>query len=238
MRFKKYVYFMLVIPLFYIVVACGKSTPDYYPIKENESRKYKVSTEFRNRKNINSNTIDSRKSDSEYERVFLAQQKLKDKDVIPIKMVYSNNRYSTVYMIKEKDGCAFFAYAEVGDQNIIYYDHPNYVLKIPVEVGRKWERNEKMSNITERYPVKLVCNVESISDTVIVPKGTFEKCVKVHCEGTYDLTYPLIGIIKFTKTMDYWLAPGEGYVKGIYRDSCSLDTIMTTNRIEELVSVN
>jgi hypothetical protein len=222
----------------FFIVGCSKSAQDYYPIKENTTMKYKYVIEKRVRANFNSSSIDVIKTDNEWERVFLAPEKLKEKEVFPIKNSMNNRISGNQYVIKEKDGFAIYAVKTANAKEPKIYNNPMYFIKYPIEVGNKWDRDEEMGNVSERYPVKLVCNIDSITDSVSVPFGVFEKCLKVKCEGHKEVSIPLVGTIKLSKSLIMWFAPGVGYVKAESVDSSSLDTIPTITTYIELILKN
>jgi len=76
MRLKKKVFIIQICIIAFFIVGCSKSPQDYYPMKENTTMKYKIVMETRKRDNINSNSIDIKKTDMELERVFLSPEKL------------------------------------------------------------------------------------------------------------------------------------------------------------------
>ena len=236
MRLKKKVFIIQICIIAFFIVGCSKSPQDYYPMKENTTMKYKIVMETRKRDNINSNSIDIKKTDMELERVFLSPEKLKEKEVFPIKQNFGNNRVSYLYVTKEKDGYAMYAEKGMNAKEPTIHNDPKYFIKNPIEVGNKWDYKGVMINAPNQLPVTLVCNIDSITDSVSVPMGTFEKCLIVKCEGQAEFSYPLLGTIKFNNSIRWWFAPGVGIVKSEQINSCSLDTIPTSTTYMELIS--
>jgi hypothetical protein len=76
-------------------------------------------------------------------------------------------------------------------------------LKFPVAEGSSWKMAAKLGNST----VNLSLTIESLSEEVKVPAGTFKDCVKVKQVGENDAG---------TSVMGYeWYAPKVGVVKSI-----------------------
>ena len=76
-------------------------------------------------------------------------------------------------------------------------------LKFPVAEGSSWNMAAKLGNST----VKINLTIESLSDEVKVPAGTFKDCAKIKQVGENDTG---------TSVMGYeWYAPKVGVVKSI-----------------------
>jgi len=84
-----------------------------------------------------------------------------------------------------------------------------YYLKNPVEIGTTWDMEIK----TAEEELKINVTIDSTSETVQVPGGTYKDCVKVKHEGG--------GLLKkdnthLSVTSFEWYAPGVGPVKTIF----------------------
>jgi hypothetical protein len=76
-------------------------------------------------------------------------------------------------------------------------------LKFPIAEGSSWNMATKLGNIT----VNISLTIESLSDEVKVPAGTFKDCVKIKQVGDNDAG---------TSVMGYeWYAPKVGVVKSL-----------------------
>jgi len=76
-------------------------------------------------------------------------------------------------------------------------------LKFPIAEGSSWNMAAKLGNST----VKVSLTIESLSDAVKVPAGTFKDCVKIKQVGENDAG---------TSVMGYeWYAPKVGVVKSL-----------------------
>jgi hypothetical protein len=76
-------------------------------------------------------------------------------------------------------------------------------LRFPIAEGSSWNMAAKVGNSS----VNLSLTIESLSDAVKVPAGTFKDCVKVKQVGENDAG---------TSVMGYeWYAPKVGVVKSL-----------------------
>jgi len=76
-------------------------------------------------------------------------------------------------------------------------------LRFPIAEGSSWNMAAKLGNST----VKVSMTIESLSDAVKVPAGTFKDCVKIKQVGENDAG---------TSVMGYeWYAPKVGVVKSL-----------------------
>jgi hypothetical protein len=112
---------------------------------------------------------------------------------------------STFIELMKLDGTGVYRYAEQKDENA----PPSLItplechLKFPIAEGSSWKMAAKLGNST----VNVSLTIESLSDEVKVPAGTFKDCVKVKQVGENDAG---------TSVMGYeWYAPKVGVVKSI-----------------------
>jgi hypothetical protein len=98
-------------------------------------------------------------------------------------------------------------------------DHA-YVVKNPIRIGTAWREVERTLDGT-MFDAKTV--IESTSDRVSVPAGTFSGCVRVRSTGTAspvkhagDAGRAAEDAIEVEDY--YWLAPGVGPVKGTHQE--------------------
>jgi len=98
-------------------------------------------------------------------------------------------------------------------------------LKFPIAEGSSWKMVAKLGNST----VNLSLTIESLSDEVKVPAGTFKDCVKVKQVGENDAG---------TSVMGYeWYAPKVGVVKSIVTiKQKSKEGLKSETRTYQLVS--
>ncbi len=101
-----------------------------------------------------------------------------------------------------------------------------YVLKLPLEIGTEWREISRPLLMLRVYPyrvrvgkdaqVPMLYRIESLSETVTVPAGTFEGCIKVVAKGTFNTyTDAVSGDTEIPMKVEEWYAPGVGLVKQI-----------------------
>lgn len=104
-----------------------------------------------------------------------------------------------------------------------------YVLKQPLEIGTEWREISRPLLLLRIYPyrvrvgkdaqVPIIYKIESMSETVTVPAGTFENCIKVAGEGSFKTyTDSVTGEKEIPIFVEEWYAPGVGLVKQIRRE--------------------
>jgi hypothetical protein len=106
-------------------------------------------------------------------------------------------------------------------------DH-SYVIKLPIGVGTNWHEIDRTFDGTV---FDAATKIESISDKVSVPAGTFSDCVRIRSTGfasTSKGTARGPGREGGLRTVDdvdisvedyYWLAPGVGPIKATHQES-------------------
>ncbi len=105
--------------------------------------------------------------------------------------------------------------------------HP-YVLKRLMPVG------EALKN---SFTLPMLYSVVATDETITVPAGEFEHCVKI--VGSADLVLyvnPLRGYVSVPFTTEEWYAPGVGLVKVTRKERLQADTMEGGNFTMELVS--
>lgn len=107
-------------------------------------------------------------------------------------------------------------------------DH-SYVIKSPIGVGTSWHEIDRTFDGTV---YDATTRIESVSDNVSVPAGTYSGCVRIHSTGLASSTkgtarapggasgLRLAAGDETTVVEDYyWLAPGVGPVKATHQES-------------------
>ena len=101
-----------------------------------------------------------------------------------------------------------------------------YVLKLPLAIGTEWREISRPLIMLRVYPyrvrvgkdaqVPLIYRIESLSETVTVPAGTFENCIKVVANGTFNTyTDAVSGDTEIPMKVEEWYASGVGLIKQI-----------------------
>ena len=107
-------------------------------------------------------------------------------------------------------------------------DH-SYVIKLPIAVGTSWREIDRTFDGTV---YDATTKIESVSDSVTVPAGTFSGCVRIRSTGSASSIKGtaraagragwlrlVAGDDEVTVEDYYWLAPGVGPVKATHQES-------------------
>ncbi len=121
---------------------------------------------------------------AEYTIVDFPSLILRGKQVITKKVEMS--RVYIFYFYATDDG-GIYKYAEQSplDPEPIIINFPEYEIKFPIKAGLSWECTEITNLLRAETPlrVKIKRCIESVNETVIVPAGVFENCLKVRSFG-------------------------------------------------------
>jgi hypothetical protein len=160
----------------------------YFPLKEGSRWEY--------------NVISSQGATKKLLITNLAPREVKGTKVTPRKWELGG---STFIELMKQDESGTYRYAEQKGEKA----PPDLVtpmechLKFPIAEGSSWNMATKLGNST----VNVSLTIESLSDEVKVPAGTFKDCVKIKQVGENDAG---------TSVMGYeWYAPKVGVVKSL-----------------------
>lgn len=114
-----------------------------------------------------------------------------------------------------------------------------YVIKYPLVLGTNWSEITRPLILMRVFPYKkragdgtqlpLSYQIESLSETVEVPAGVFENCIKVVGTGIFEVyTDGVNGYSEIPISVEEWYAPGVGLVKQI-RHEMDGETISITD---------
>lgn len=128
----------------------------------------------------------------------------------------------------EKDNSGIYRYAElVGDKGTPTLVTPKEChLRFPVSEGNSWNMSTKMGNST----LNVTFTIESVSENVTVPAGTYKDCLKIKQMGSNDAGASVMGY--------EWYAPKVGIVKSLVtiKQKSPDGKIVTDNRTYQLQS--
>jgi hypothetical protein len=167
---------------------CDELSESYFPLKEGRRWEYNViSDQGATKKLLITN---------------LAPREVSGTKVTPRKWELGG---ATFIELMKKDETGIYRYAEQKGENA----PPSLItpiechLKFPITEGSSWNMAVKLGNST----VNVSLTIESLSDEVKVPAGTFKDCVKIKQVGKNDAG---------TAVMGYeWYAPKVGVVKSL-----------------------
>jgi hypothetical protein len=182
----------------------------YFPLKEGRRWEY--------------NVISSQGATKKLVITNLASREVKGTKVTPRKWELGG---STFIELMKQDETGTYRYAEQKGEKA----PPDLVtpmechLKFPVAEGSSWTMATKLGH----SPVQVSMTIESLSEEVKVPAGTFQDCVQVKQVGENDAG---------TSVMGYeWYAPKVGVVKSVVTiKQKSTEGTKTETRTYQLVS--
>jgi hypothetical protein len=134
---------------------------------------------------------------------------------------------STFFELMKQDGTGVYRYAEQVSETAppILVTPIEYHLKFPIAQGNAWDMVTKVANST----LTVNLTIESVSDEVRVPAGTFTDCLKIKQVGENTAGTAVIGY--------EWYAPKVGIVKSMVTIKQKTQAGTTSeNRAYQLVS--
>jgi len=107
---------------------------------------------------------------------------------------FSSDNKVVVYLFYVIENGSIYIFAKQTDKDVDpkVAGEPTYVLKTPIKVGTSWK-----NRVNEGI-------IESVNETVTVPAGTFNGCIRVKLTFKKNITIN-------------WIAPGIGYVKKLFQ---------------------
>jgi hypothetical protein len=167
---------------------CDELSESYYPLKEGLRWGYIVLSDKSATKTL---TITN-----------LAPRDVDGKKVTPRKWDLGGHSFIE---FMQKDDAGIYRYAEQtgekGSPNLITPKECH--LKFPITDGNSWNMITKVGNST----VNVTLTIESVSENVTVPAGTYKDCLKIKQVGTNDAGASILGY--------EWYAPKVGIVKSM-----------------------
>jgi hypothetical protein len=154
----------------------------------------------------------------------LAPRKVNGTEVTPRKWELDG---VTFFQLMKKDDTGIYRYAEqAGDKAPPSIITPiECHLKFPLTMGDSWKMTTKVGDST----LNLTLTIESVSDEVKVPAGTFQDCIEVKQMGGNEAGAEVMGY--------EWYAPKVGVVKSMVTiKKKSQEKPVTEVRTYELVS--
>jgi hypothetical protein len=134
---------------------------------------------------------------------------------------------STFFELMKQDGTGVYRYAEQVSETAppILVTPIECHLKFPIAQGDSWDMVTKVAN----SPLTVNLAIESVSDEVRVPAGTFKDCLKIKQMGENKAGTAVLGY--------EWYAPKVGIVKSIVTIKQKTQVGTTSeNRAYQLVS--
>jgi len=187
---RKKLFCFLFIAYFFIVLPTGSSDKDYYPLSEDQLWEYEITGEKPEQSvNLRFETGKPRN--------------LHGYEAMPLLVSGPTGRPNVVFMSKNHIGIFQIGGPQELHSALPSEDIPSeltYILKFPLDIETSW--HNKHPNGME------LSQIESISDTVTVPAGTFIQCILVR-----TVVKTSSGAQQSEKAT--WFAPGVGPIKEV-----------------------
>lgn len=188
----------------FLATGCGQQEASYYPLAHGLSWEYELSVKQMLGGGQTTMTLTN-----------LPPRQLGDRDVVPQRMEAPGHS-AFMFIAEDANGIFEHAYQEDGEPEI--KDPPDYLLKYPIQVGASWEDAYKTEMLQQKIPVTIKSTIESVAETVTVPAGTFNNCVKVRGVGKAKKSMGLFGAAKIDVESITWMCPGVGVVKSLLEE--------------------
>jgi hypothetical protein len=195
-KMKKGGVFLIVILSFLLLLSVADCLAEpYYPLKEGMVWEYQI---------VGMGT---------WTRKALAPRKLNDKKVVPLQDQNGN----LSFIIEDNKGVGEYAMQNVSDIEPKISQPTEYILNYPLKKGVMAQRKDKTVFLTEKIDVDVTATIETLTDTVTVPAGTFENCLRIKYSGKKDVKVAIP--FESTATVEIegydWFAKNVGWIKSI-----------------------
>ncbi len=217
------------------VTACNEKEYNYFPLSNGKIWNYSIV--------INPGVEDKivyKKTNFSLDKQIILGKERDKKQVYPI----LREDRSIYYYARNKDGITREGVQHRGNYPIKYEENKKYVLKFPLKLGTEWQSVSKTYLILRRYAYfdyrattnfDLKFKIASLNESVKVPAGTFENCIKIVGNGeTTFIGDREIGTIKILINTIDWYAPNIGLVKSIRKEETDSDLFGTSKMVQVL----
>lgn len=206
---------ILVIALF-LLVSCGWSDVVYFPLNKGKYWRY---------------TMTYQTMDGHFKGVYavenLGQEKINGETVYVRQLLDGSYDY---LQVNEK-GIYLKSREKTIDFSTKHTEAGRYIFQFPLQIGNKW--NEEIVtkaliktgppqktefHIVAKIPVEVT--IESMTDTIKVPAGTFTNCMRITMKGSDFVNagnYVGMTLVRLNETN--WYAPDVGLVKSVREET-------------------
>ena len=199
-----------------LLSACGQSVSDYFPLDAGKYWRYQMTYQTMDGTFKGIYAVENLPSHKIDDQVFYVQQLLDG---------------SFDYFQKDEKGLLLKGREKTVDLDTRYTDAMHYIFQFPLQVGTMWEDTVLSKVLIKTGPtqktafhivakVPVTAKIESMTETVTVPAGTFYNCMRVEISGNVftDVgNYVGRTIVRLSETN--WYAPGVGLIKSIRKES-------------------
>jgi hypothetical protein len=197
------------LPLLVLLMGCGDRSRSFSPLSPGEKWTYQVSS---------GSTIGTG-GQGKVTITNLPNRELAGKAVTPEKYE-ANGQTFFVFVGEDSDGVFDLAEQAPNATEPALKKPPIYLLRRPYQEGTKWEQRSETQTLSTKVPITLQVSIESANDTITVPAGTLEGCLKVVGKG--DQTQNMgafMGRARIHVEETSWYCPGVGLAKTVRKET-------------------
>jgi hypothetical protein len=190
------------------LIGCGGQARSYFPLDEGETWTYQMSSSSLPNGHV---TITATN---------LAKRGLSGKSVTPAKIDFNGQ---TIFSFYGEDSNGVFELAIQTPHNAepVMRVPPRYFLHRPYSEGTAWDLPYETQTLANAIvPITLRATIQSSNETVTVPAGTFERCLKVMARA--DAIKYIRGFNSYLRIQVdelSWYCPGVGLAKSITKEA-------------------
>jgi hypothetical protein len=132
------------------------------------------------------------------------------------------------YLARDERGVFEFAQQQPGGV-VTGIGNENYILKVPLADGNTWPSTWQSNREGRRASFPTVKAIAATDETVMVPAGTFSRCIRLRITGKGQANLAT-GPATIEVHGDEWYAPDVGFIKGVFRET--VNSGETTTELE------
>ena len=198
---------------------------EYYPLEQGRSWTYSV-TKF---------DAQDTKQVSEFSRRTKPMRTLDGRQVVPLEYSKDGRITGWVYVIEDDTGTLW--YARQGAKQSTPTPFGKYAIRYPIGIGASWSDSMRTFLLPVDEEVPYTMTIVVLADSVTVPAGRFENCLRVRLQGKKKIEGGLYwgGTVSLDATD--WYCAGVGFVKSVLEQRIDHFLIdLRATKAEELVS--
>lgn len=214
----------LIFPLILLLLGCGKTSSEYFPLGENIKWEYRIQKELGNNQN-------------EGKSIIAQLDRVKEGGVYYFPYLYANGE--TLYYNKNESGIKL---SSSPDQN------GQIFIKTPIEINSNWLRETRIELLNSRHEsfaggesfisqgekIFLDNTVTSFDETITVPAGVFSNTMRIDSSVSITVKERTRGIDAIQIEQTEWYARGVGLIKRTRRE-LSVPEKYNATQVTELI---
>ena len=210
-RWKVRVGGILAVCLFLGVSGCSSpnDAETYYPLAAGRTWSYGMTMR-------QGNEADARSTQTSSKVTNLPAQRFEDSTVTPQQSEVSGQR-SNRLIAAVNDGIAEVATQPDPGASPIPRRPPNYVLKLPLTVGKSWQATWQSNQFAHTTPIPMTKTVALNDGKIRLPAGEFDGLLLVRIDGHGPVSGPG-GPVDVRVVGEEWFKRGVGLIRGSFRE--------------------